>query len=58
MTDYAPFSQGEHTPRPINCPICGLTADNGIIVASELTSTATYVDTAGHIFSLTWAAVA
>jgi len=25
MTDYAPFSQGEYTPRPINCPICGLT---------------------------------
>ena len=45
-------------PRPSICPACGLTADNGITVHSELTSTATFVDTAGHIWAVTWMAVA
>lgn len=46
------------TPHPALCPTCGLAADNGILVRSELTATATYVDTAGHIFSVTWVEVA
>ena len=45
-------------PRPATCPVCGLGADNGILVRSELTATATYVDTAGHIFAVTWLEVA
>lgn len=44
--------------RPAICPICGLTADNGITVRSELTATATYCDTAGHLWSVTWLEVA
>lgn len=42
--------------RPTPCPICGLVADNAIVVASELTTTATYVDTEGHIYAVTWVA--
>lgn len=44
--------------RPSVCPVCGLTADNAVTVESELTRTATYVDTAGHMWSVTWPAVA
>jgi len=44
--------------RPAICPICGLTADNGVLVRSELTATATYCDTEGHLFSVTWLEVA
>lgn len=44
--------------RPSVCPNCGLMADNGIVVESELTRTATYVDTAGHMWSVMWSAVA
>lgn len=44
--------------RPSICPTCGLTADNAITVASELTNTSTYCDTAGHLWSVTWLAVA
>lgn len=53
-----PRSDAPPPPRPASCPICGLFADNGILVRSELTATATYVDTAGHIFSVTWPEVA
>lgn len=45
-------------PRPSICPVCGLTADNGIVVRAELTATATFVDTAGHMFAVTWLEVA
>jgi hypothetical protein len=45
-------------PKPAICPICGLTADNGILVRSELTATATYCDTAGHLWAVTWLEVA
>lgn len=44
--------------RPSVCPVCGLAADNAVTVESELTSTATYCDTAGHLWSVTWLAVA
>ena len=44
--------------RPALCPMCGLTANNGVMVRSELTVTATYCDTAGHLFSVTWLEVA
>lgn len=44
--------------RPSACPICGLTADNGVTVRSELTASATYVDTAGHLWAVTWLEVA
>lgn len=46
------------TPRPAICPACGLTADNAVIVRGELTTTATYVDTEGHLFAVVWAEVA
>lgn len=44
--------------RPSVCPVCGLAADNAVTVESELTRTATYVDTASHIWAVTWAAIA
>ena len=46
-----------HEARPSICPACGLTADNAVTVQAELTTTATYVDTAGHMWSVTWLAV-
>lgn len=36
------------------CPNCGLTANNGVLVRSELTTAATYLCTEAHIFSVTW----
>ena len=45
-------------PRPSVCPICGLAADNGVVRHSELTATATYCDTAGHLWAVTWLEVA
>lgn len=44
--------------RPSICPQCGLTADNAVTVEAELTRTATYCDTAGHLWAVTWLAVA
>ena len=41
-------------PRASVCPSCGLAADNAVTVRSELTTTATYCDTAGHLWSVTW----
>ena len=46
------------TPHPALCPLCGLMADNAVVVRSELTATATYVDTEGHIFAVVWPEVA
>lgn len=45
------------TARPSICPACGLTADNAVTVHSEQTATATYCDTAGHLWAVTWLAV-
>ena len=45
------------TARPSVCPICGLTADNGVVARTELTATATYIDTAAHLWAVTWAEV-
>lgn len=53
-----PPSPVPHRARPSGCPMCGLIADNGIIVRSELTATATYCDTAGHLWAVTWLEVA
>lgn len=48
-------TQAEARPAPVSiCPQCGLAADNGVLVRSELTATATYVCTEGHIYSVTW----
>ena len=58
MSTIVPSQPRKQVPRPALCPTCGLAADNGILVRSELTATATYVDTAGHIFSVTWVEVA
>lgn len=59
MTDYGPPNRAVTTPaRPSNCPICGLTADNGIVVRSKLTATSTYCDTSGHLWAVTWLEVA
>lgn len=44
--------------RPAICPICGLGANNAVVVRSEHTATATYCDTEGHLFSVTWLEVA
>ena len=45
-------------PHPAICPICGLRADNAVVVRAEHTATATYCDTRGHLFSVTWLEVA
>ena len=59
MTNHAPRTAAVTTnPRPSICPTCGLTSDNGIRVEAELTSSATYVDTAGHLWAVTWVGVA
>jgi phage recombination protein Bet len=50
--------KAEDPSRPSTCPICGLMADNAITVRSELTASATYCDTAGHLWSVTWLEVA
>ena len=59
MPNYAPRHEGVTTPpRPSICPVCGLAADNAVTVRSELTNTATYCDTEGHLWSVVWMAVA
>lgn len=58
MIEYASPTEGVTTPRPAICPNCGLTADNGITRRSELTATATFCCTNGHLFSVTWLEVA
>lgn len=59
MSDYAPPTSGVNTPpRPSVCPSCGLGADNGVVTRAEVTATATYLDTAGHMWSVTWLEVA
>lgn len=55
MNIEPPSSATQNQARPGLCPICGLIADNGIRIDSELTASATYVDTAGHLFSVMWA---
>lgn len=45
-------------PFPSVCPTCGLTADNAVTVRAELTATATYCDTSGHMWAVTWLEVA
>lgn len=44
--------------RPTPCPVCGLTADNAIVVHGEVVTTATYCCTEGHLYAVTWAEVA
>ena len=46
------------TPKPTPCPACGLVADNAVVVHGEVVTTATYCCTEGHLFAVTWAAVA
>ena len=53
-----PDKQHRAVPRPAICPACGLQADNGVLVRSELTATATYVCTNGHLYAVTWLEVA
>jgi hypothetical protein len=57
VTHSAPPTEGVTTPPSI-CPVCRLTADNAVTVSSELTTTATYCDTAGHMWAVTWLEVA
>ncbi|WP_294567578.1 hypothetical protein [uncultured Arthrobacter sp.] len=52
--DMMPQRADNAPPRPSVCPTCGLTADNGVLVRAELTATATYCDTAGHLWAVTW----
>lgn len=49
-----PAGDTQHQPRPAICPACGLTADNGIVRRSEVTATATYCCTNGHLFAVQW----
>lgn len=58
LMDIMKHASDEAQPRPSVCPLCGLAADNGVMRQSELTSTATYCDTAGHLWSVTWLEVA
>lgn len=60
MTSIAPQNRSVNPPlaRPSVCPICGLAADNAVVVNSELTATATYCDTSAHLWSVTWLVVA
>ena len=59
MADILPPTESPaQQARPSVCPACGLTADNGITVRAELTATATYCDTAGHLWAVTWLEVA
>lgn len=45
--------------RPALCPICGSTANNGVMRRNEMgVSTLHYTDNAGHLFSVTWLEVA
>lgn len=53
-----PPTPSNRNPRPALCPSCGLMADNGIARRDELTTMATYVCTAGHLFAVTWLEVA
>lgn len=46
------------TARPTTCPLCGLTADNAVVVRGEVVATATYCCTEGHLYAVTWAEVA
>lgn len=45
-------------PRPSVCPVCSMFANNGVITRGEATATATYLDTEGHMWSVTWLEVA
>lgn len=54
----SPAGGKQAEPRPSVCPICGLAADNAVTVQAELTATATYCDTSGHLWAVTWLAVA
>lgn len=53
-----PPAPDQRNPRPATCPICGLTADNGVLRRSELTATSTFVCTNAHLFAVTWLEVA
>ena len=57
-TIVPPPTPKQDEPRPSICPACGLTADNAVVVDAELTRTATYCDTSGHLWAVTWLAVA
>lgn len=50
----SPATNTQPQARPSTCPRCGLSANNGVVVESELTRTATYVDTEGHIWAVVW----
>lgn len=56
--DIVPPTPRPRNPRPASCPICGLTADNGIMRHAEITTMATYICTEGHLFAVTWLEVA
>lgn len=58
LMDIESRTSDTRPPRPAICPICGLSADNAVVVRSEHTATATYCDTRGHLFSVTWLEVA
>ena len=53
-----PPTPDKKNPRPSVCPVCSMYADNGVITRAEVTATATYLDTEGHMWSVTWLEVA
>jgi hypothetical protein len=54
MDIVTPTSDNGQPTRPSLCPLCAMYADNGVITRAEVTATATYLDTAGHMWSVTW----
>lgn len=58
LMDIMPERTDSAPPLPSVCPICAMYANNGVITRGEVTATATYLDTAGHMWSVTWLEVA
>lgn len=58
LMDIESRTSDDRPARPSVCPVCQMFADNGVITRAEVTATATYLDTEGHMWSVTWLEVA
>lgn len=45
------------TPNSAICPICGLSANNGVTTHSLHVTVATFICTRAHLFTVTWVEV-